>query len=129
MFKAALRLTSPPHASRLIPSTPVLPSGSLFPSGRLFAPHAPDSLLADPLRYRLSDDFPRSLPGQDVFGVERHAVNLGDLSGAEFGADQSDAVGQQKLHGGIGHPAQHSSQMTWSRQAGKGIETQPRFGR
>ena len=41
-------------------------------------------------------------PGEDVFGVERHAVNWGHVLGLEFGQNQAHTVGQEELQGRIG---------------------------
>jgi len=68
-------------------------------------------------------------PSENVFGVERNAVHLRQVLSAEFSEDEPDAVGQQKLQGGIGHLTQESSEMPFVRQAGKGIETEGHFGR
>ena len=41
-------------------------------------------------------------PGEDVFGVERHAVNRGRMLGLEFSQNQAHTVRQEELQGRIG---------------------------
>ena len=62
-------------------------------------------------------------PGDDVFGVERNAVDTRCLLCLKFSEDQAHAVGQQELSQGIRQVSQHEIQVLPGGKTGMGIET------
>jgi hypothetical protein len=58
-------------------------------------------------------------PSQNMFGIERDAIGFRNFPALEFGANQPDTIGQEKLQSRIGELAQQLVPMLTGGQTGQ----------